>query len=135
MDASTAVKPDELIEEYIALRDEKKQAEEMFEEQVRLRYSDRMKTIEVTLLDMLNSLGIDSMKSDNGTAHKKITTSVTTADAREFRRHVVGNEQWDLADWKPNKTMINDMVERGEPIPPGVNRSAWYTISIRRATS
>jgi hypothetical protein len=134
MNEAVKIKPDELIEEYITLRDQKQQKEKEFEAAVDEVYTQRMKAIEVTLIDMLNDLGIDSMKSENGTAFKKISTSVTTADAREFRRHIIGTEQWDLADWKPNKTIINDMVERGEPIPPGVNRSAFYTISIRRKT-
>ena len=38
------------------------------------------------------------------------------------------SEEWDLADWRANKTVVNDRVEDGEPIPPGVNRSAFYNI-------
>ena len=58
--------------------------------------------------------------------------SVTTADAREFRRHVIGTESWDLADWRPNKTIVNEMVEQGLDVPPGVNRATFLTVGIRR---
>lgn len=126
------VKPAELVEEYIALRDERKMAEDRFGELVKERYGDRMAEIEVTLIDTLNALGIESISGKSGTAYKKITTSVRIADQREFRRHVIGTEQWDLCDWRANKTLVNDMVERGEPIPPGIDRSAFYTIGIRR---
>ena len=57
---------------------------------------------------------------------------MTIADGREFRRHVIGGEQWDLADWRANKTAVNDLVEQGEPLPPGINRSAFYKVGIRR---
>jgi hypothetical protein len=132
MNAPVDVKPAELVEEYIALRDEKKLAEDRFEELLKERYSARMAEIEVTLIDTLNALGIESISGRSGTAYKKITTSVRIADPREFRRHVIGTEQWDLANWSANKTLVNDMVERGEPIPPGIDRSAFYTIGIRR---
>ena len=134
MNMDVKVKPAELVEEYIALRDEKKQVEERFDEELKARYTERMQAIEVTLIDTLNQLGVESISGKSGTAYKKVSTSVTVADPREFRRHIIGNEQWDLANWSANKTIINDMVERGEPIPPGVNRSAFYTIGIRRKT-
>jgi hypothetical protein len=132
MDAEVKMKPAELVEEYIRLRDTKQRKEKEFEEAVKLAFSDRMREIEVTLIDTLNELGVESISGKSGTAYKKVSTSVTVADPREFRRHVIGTEQWDLTDWRANKTIINEMIERGEPIPPGVNRSAFYTIGIRR---
>jgi hypothetical protein len=130
----TDMKPADLVEEFIQLRDEKQQVEKGFEAEMQARYTSRMEAIKVTLIDLLNKLGVDSIAGHTGTAFKTISTSVTTADAREFRRHVIGTEQWDLADWRPNKTVINDLVERGEPLPPGVNRTAFVNINVRRPT-
>jgi len=126
------VKPADLVEEYIRLRDEKKRAEDTYKVWLDEHYNTRMNEIELTLLDQLNTLGIDSIASKQGTAYKKLSTSVTTADGREFRRHVIGGELWDLIEFRPSKTAINDLIEKGEPIPPGINRSAFYTIGIRR---
>lgn len=122
----------QLVEEFIELRDAKSLAKQKYTEFCQVNFESRMNEIQDTLLAMFSQLGIDSIASPSGTAYKHIATSVTTADMREFRRHVIGTEQWDLADWKPNKTLINEMVERGEPIPPGVNRSATQIIGIRR---
>lgn len=130
-----SMKPADLVEEFIRLRDEKQIVEKGFEEQMKLRYSERMESIKVTLLDLLNKLGVDSIAGHTGTAFKSISTSVTVADAREFRRHVIGGEHWDYIDWRANKTAINDLVEAGEPLPPGINRSAFYNINVRRKTS
>jgi hypothetical protein len=129
---TVAIKPAELVEEYIALRDGKKRAEEVYDEFIKTNFSTRMQEIETMLLSMLNAMGIDSIAGKGGTAYKKLSTSVTVADAREFRRHVIGTENWDLLDWRANKTTVNDLVEKGEPVPPGVNRSAFLTIGIRR---
>ena len=51
---------------------------------------------------------------------------------REFRRHVIGNGDWDLCDWRPNKTRINELVEDDQPLPPGVNRTVFQTVAIRK---
>jgi len=126
------VKPAELVEEFIKLRDEKLYAEKKFDELLTERYKTRMEAIEAQLLDVLNALGVDSLAGQSGTAYRKTSVSVTVGDAREFRRHVIGTEQWDLANWSANKTLVNELVEKGEPVPPGLNRSAWYTIGIRR---
>jgi hypothetical protein len=124
--------PIALVEEYITLRDQKKVAEDKFKEWLKANLTDRMDLIEIALLDHLNALGAESIAGKSGTAYKKLTTSVTIADAREFRRHVIGGEHWDLADWRANKTVVEDMIEKGEAVPPGVNRTAFYTIGIRR---
>ena len=134
MNALTEMKPADLVEEFIRLRDEKQFVEKGFEAEVKTRYTDRMEAIKQTLLELLNKLGVDSIAGRSGTAFKSITTSVTVADAREFRRHVIGGEHWDYIDWRANKTAINDLVEAGEPLPPGINRSAFVQINVRRNT-
>src|SRR4029077_15142943 len=129
---TTDMKPADMVTEFIKLRDEKKRFEDIAATKCQELYGDRMTEIEAQLLDLLNTLGVESLAGKNGSVYKKISVSVTTADAREFRRHVIGNEAWDLADWRPNKTVVNDMVEAGEPIPPGVNRTTFLTVGIRR---
>jgi hypothetical protein len=133
MDAKTPTPtPAEMVEEYITLRDAKRRADDQYAVWLKANYSDRMNELESMLLEKLQELGVDSFASKKGTAYRKTAASVTTADAAEFRRHVIGLEAWDLADWKPNKTMINEMVERGEDLPPGVNYTAIATVGIRR---
>ena len=125
--------PAQLVEDYISLRDDKKKADERYAAWLKENYSGPMKEIEAQLLDILNKLGSDSIKSAAGTAYKKLSTSVTVADMREFRRHVIGTEEWDLADWRANKTRVDEMAENGEALPPGLNRTAFYSIGVRRS--
>lgn len=130
--ATTDIKPAQLVTEFIKLRDAKKQFEDLCVAKNKELYGDRMADIEIKLLDILNQLGVDSIAGKGGSAFRHVSTSVTIADPREFRRHVIGNEAWDLADWRANKTIINEMVEQGQEIPPGVNRTTFATIQIRR---
>ena len=128
----TDATPAQLIEEYIVLRDAKKNADETYAEFVKVNYSTRMDELENILLDTLNKLGVDSLAGQSGTVYKKLSTSVTVADGREFRRHIIGAEDWDLLDWRANKTAINDRIDQGQELPPGVNRTTFYSVGIRR---
>jgi hypothetical protein len=134
MNANTGLTPTDLISEYIQLRDGKAKEVDEHKAYIAERYDQRMRAIESTLLNLFTALGVDNLSAHGiGTAYKKTSVSVTTADASEFRRHVIGSEEWDLVSWIPSKTAVNERVERGEPIPPGVNRSAFLTIGIRRS--
>jgi hypothetical protein len=134
MNVQTEISPADLVEEYILLRNEKSKFVKLCEEREQALYTDRMEFIKNQLIDLLNKLGVDSIAGRTGTAFKSISTSVTVADAREFRRHVIGGEHWDLINWVANKTAVNDLVERGEPVPPGINRTAFVNINVRKPT-
>jgi hypothetical protein len=124
--------PAEMIEKYISLRDQKEAAKKKFDEWMKLNYGDPMDAIEMQILEVLNQQGIDSLAAKSGSAYKKMNTSVTVADAASFRRHVIGESAWELIDWRANKTAVNDLVENGDVLPPGLNRSTFITVGIRR---
>jgi hypothetical protein len=126
--------PAKLIERYVKLRDEKKANEDRYAVFMREHFGDPMEELEIKLLDMLNKAGGDSLATPAGTVYRSEKVSLTTADAREFRRHIIGGELWDLVDWRPAKTAINELVETGEPLPPGLNRSVFVTANVRRPT-
>ena len=125
------VTPSELVEQFISMRREKKKYEDEFAEAIKLKYELPMADIEQKVLTLLNDMGLDSIKGRSGTAYRQVNTSVTIADGREFRRHIIGGELWDLVDWRANKTAVNDLVEQGEPLPPGINRSTFVKVGFR----
>lgn len=126
--------PVDLIAEFIALRDGKKAADDTYKAWVEENYSNRMDHLEMKLLETLNAMGVQSLSGPDGTGtvYKKLTTSVTIADATEFRRHVIGVEAWDLIDWRANKTGVQELLDKNEPLPPGVNYSQFFTVGIRK---
>lgn len=134
MNISLEEKPADLIAEYVKLRDDRKVADETFAEFRKENYDLKMNAIEMKLLDMLNKMGSDSIKAKTGTAYKKASVSITTADASEWRRHVIGLEAWDLATFTPAKTAINDLIAEGGELPPGLNRTVFYNVHINRPT-
>lgn len=125
-------KPSELIGRFIELRNGRKAADETYAAFRKVEYDEPMNEIEMKLLDMLNEMGSDSIKAPTGTAFKKLSTSVTTADGAAFRRHVIGGELWDLIEFRPAKTAINNLIDEGEELPPGLNRTTFYNINVRK---
>ena len=135
MNKSAPIKPSELVRQYIELRDAKDAFTDKFKEICARSFNGPMQDIEAKLLKLFNELGVTNLSARGiGSCHRIEQTSVTIADAREFRRHVIGTEQWELADWRASKTAVNELLERGEPLPPGINRTSRYTIGIRRPT-
>lgn len=127
------VTPADLIEEYIKLRDGKKADEEKIKEWVAQKYTARMDQIEAILMDCLNNLDADSLKTDVGTCFKRVETSVTVAVPSEFQRHVIGTQQWELIDFRANKTAVKQFVEENDgSLPPGVNMTQTTVLSVRR---
>jgi hypothetical protein len=127
------VTPADLIEEYLRLREKKKLAEEKFKEWLAANYTGRMDIIEAILMDSLNNLGADSLKTDVGTCFKRVETSVTVGSPAEFQRHVIGSGQWELIDFRANKTAVKAFVEdNGGETPPGVNMTQTTVLSVRR---
>jgi len=126
------VQASSLIQEYIKLRDDKKAMEEQVAAAMEKRFGHRMNEIENILKQLMLSMGVDSLASDAGTAYRRSVVSLTVADGREFRRHIIGLEAWDQVDWRPNKTAVNALVEAGERVPPGLNYKVDLAIGFRK---
>lgn len=126
-------KPSVLVERYLLLRNERKAFDEKAAALRKANYDDEMVELENGLLDILNKTGAESIRAKTGTVSKKLFSSVTIADGAEFRRHVIGSEDWDLADWRASKTTIEERLENGDTLPPGVNRTTTWKIHVLKA--
>jgi hypothetical protein len=125
-------KPADLIERYVDLRDARTAADATFAAFRKEEYDEPMHNIEMKLLDLLNQMGTESIRAKTGTAYKKASVSITTADGSAWRRHVIGLEAWELVTFTPAKTAINDLIAAGGELPPGLNRSVFYNVHINR---
>jgi hypothetical protein len=128
--------PADLIAEYIELREEKKVYEEKIKEAMHDRFEARMDAIEANLMAFLLANESEGVRTPTGTAFKRVETSVTVGNQDEFRRHVIGTQQWELIDFRANKTAVKTFVEEHEgQLPPGVNMNQTTVISVRKPSS
>lgn len=85
------------------------------------------------MLERLNAVGGDSVKTPHGTAYRTTRRSASIADGAVFRQYVIDNENFDLVDWRANAIAVDDFIKENGVQPPGVNFSSTYTVGVRRS--
>ena len=123
---------DELVEQYVTLRDKIKASDDAHKEKTR-DARDYLEALNGKLLERLNEVGGDSVKTKHGTAYRSTKRSATIADGDLFRTFVREQEQFDLVDWRANALAVADYIEEHEAPPPGINFSTIFTVGVRRA--
>ena len=66
-----------------------------------------------------------------GTVYRNTSDSATVQDKAEFREWVESTGNWDVVDMRANKTVVRDMLNKGELVP-GVKFTSTHTVGIRR---
>lgn len=126
------MKLDELVEKYIALRDEKAAAKAQYEQSV-AQIDALIDKIEAVLLKTFNESGMDSVKTSHGTAYRSTRTSATVADWDAFFGHIQSNEAWELLERRCSKTAVESYKQAHEELPPGINWREEHVVNVRRS--
>jgi hypothetical protein len=126
-----ALTPAEMVTMYIKLRDTKKLKDDEHKKSL-ARIIEGMTKLEGLLLAHLQAAGTDSAACAAGTVYKRIETSVSVEDPVAFDAWVMDQTDNSVLDIKPNKTAIKGMLERNEPIPPGVKITQIALVGVQR---
>jgi hypothetical protein len=123
---------DDLVNQYVRLRDKLKEADDAHKAKTKSAraYLDLLNT---KLLERLNDVGGESVKTPHGTVYRTTRRSATIADGDVFRQYVIANEQFDLVDWHANATAVGDFITENGAQPPGINFSQAFTVGVRRS--
>jgi len=130
-DTSPQVNFEQLIGAYVTIRDWIAEQNRQHEERIEKRKA-QLEALNEILLKALNATHQQAAPTKAGTAYKKRWSSATVADKEAFRRHVIGTEDWDLIDWRANKTAVDKTVEENKEPPPGINYSWGFNVGVRR---
>ncbi len=118
---------------YIKLRDQKAQMKAAFEAQV-APIQDKMDKLEGKLLDVFNQTGMDSVKTEFGTAYATVRTTASIADRDAFMEFVKAKEEWSLLEVRVSKTAVEQFrASNDDELPPGVNIREERVVNIRRS--
>lgn len=127
------MKLNEAVQLYIQLRDKKAEMKAEFDAKL-AEVQGKMDKLEVKLLQAFETAGIDSIKTEFGTAYTQVRTSVTTADRDTFFNYVKDNEEWSLLEVRPAKTAVEQFrAANDNEIPPGLNIREERVVNIRRS--
>jgi phage host-nuclease inhibitor protein Gam len=127
------MKLSEAVTLYIQLRDKKAEMKSAFEASV-APITEKMDKLEAKLLDVFNKTGMDSVKTEHGTAYTAVRTTASVADREAFMEFVKANEEWSLIEVRAAKTAIEQFRDNNDnELPPGINIRSERVVNIRRS--
>lgn len=122
---------DAVVGAYISLRDKKKEVAARHREEMAV-FNDKMNQIETFLLMDFGQKGIESAKTESGTAYKVSRRTVKSEDWEAFIEYVRENDLWHMLDRRSNKSAVEEFLEANGELPPGLSITTSLGINVRR---
>jgi phage host-nuclease inhibitor protein Gam len=126
------VKLSEAVEMYIKMRDKKAEMKADFDASI-APLNEKMEKLEAKLLDVFNKTGMDSVKTEFGTAYATTRSTASIADREVFMDYVKANEEWSLLEARVSKTAVEQFRSIHDDLPPGVNVRTERVVNVRRS--
>ena len=126
------MKISELVAKYVELRDKKAEFKNEYEAKV-AKLDEVLDKIESTLLKTFETTGMDSVKTEFGTAYTTERTTASVADKDAFMSFVKAREDWHLMEVRASKTAIQQYKDEHQDLPPGINWRSERVVNIRRS--
>lgn len=127
------MKLSEAVSLYIKLRDQKAQMKAEFDASI-APLQEKMDKLEAKLLEVFNQTGMDSVKTEFGTAYATVRTTASVADRDAFMDFVKAHEEWSLLEVRVSKTAVEQFRSANDDeLPPGVNVREERVVNIRRS--
>jgi|APGre2960657373_1045057.scaffolds.fasta_scaffold59708_1 hypothetical protein len=123
---------DELVNIYVQLRDRRTVRKKEFE-MVDNKDKEKLEKIEAVLLQRYQEAGIESARTQYGTAYKTTVAYASVADKDAFFNHVKEKEAYELLDVRCNKTGVQQYIDEHDDLPPGINWREEVHIRVQRA--
>lgn len=125
------MKPSEMIQKYVAIRDAKKRAQDAFKLETE-RMNQALDKLEGMMLEHLEEEGAESLKTEFGTVFKKTRSSCTVKDREAFYNFAVGSNNLGIIDMKANVKNVRELLADGTEVP-GINFTQSVEVGVRRA--
>lgn len=124
-------KVNDVVGHYIGLRDQITALEAETKERV-IKLKEQQIVIEAWLLNQANLQGVESFKTDHGTAYVKLSDFCSIADWDSTIQFIKEYEAWNLLNRAVNKTAVREYIDENNVPPPGVNFTQKKEIQVRR---
>lgn len=123
---------DEVVSRYIKLRDKKAELESAHKKAVE-PINTAMERCEAYLLNTLNGMGVESVKTPFGTAYTKTAVSATVADWPSLLEFIKANDLWPMLKRDVTKSVVQEYRDAHNDLPPGINWTETRVLNIRRS--
>ena len=126
------MKLSDAVKLYIQLRDKKAELKAEYEAKV-ADIDEQLNKLEAKLLQVFNETGMDSVRTEFGTAYVTTRNSVSVADRDAFLSFVRETGDFSLLEVRPSRSAVPEFAAaNGEP-PPGVTMRTERVVNIRRS--
>ena len=128
------MKLDELVANYIKLRDKKSQLKKQYDEKV-AKVDAVMDKMEAIILKTFQDSGIDSARTDAGTAYISTRTSATVGSREELFQWIQEDfeERSIFLENRVSKVAVEQFKAANDDLPPGINFRSEIVVGVRRA--
>lgn len=126
-----SITADRVTEAYVELRDQRSELKRAYEAQDAV-LKDKMNRLEVWLLQQLNTLGADSLKTAHGTAYISTRDRAGCSDWGVLYPWISEHGRPDMLEKRVSTKQITDYLEQTGELPPGISIQREQTIIVRR---
>jgi hypothetical protein len=123
----------DVIRAYMKLRNQKDAIEAATKEQL-TAVKGKMEKLEAYIKSELDAQGLNTFKSDYGTAFLTTTDFANVADWDAALTFVLENEAYDMLEKRISKTAVRGYIDTHKTVPPGVNYGTKVEVNIRKPT-
>lgn len=124
---------DKLTEAYIKIRDARARLKEEYEGKDKA-FEENAFLIEQAMLDACKQLGMDSVRTPNGTIIRSIKSRYWTNDWDSMYRFIKEHDAYGLLEKRIHQTHIKEFLsDNPDLLPAGLNVENEYTVVVRRS--
>jgi hypothetical protein len=121
-----------LVKVYVKIRDTRKELKAKYEEEDKA-LEDQLDTINLELLELLKSMGAESMRTEFGTITKRVYKRYYTNDWYSFHNFVKEHDALDLLEKRVSQGNMTTFLEENPDLhPPGLNVDSRYAVVITK---
>jgi len=125
------MKFDEVVAGYIKLRDRKTALKADYDAKV-AKIDEVLDKIEAKLIAHFQETGLESIRTDAGTAYKTSRISAPVADWDALLAHILETENYQLLERRVSKKAVEEYKSANDDLPPGVSWREEIVVNVRR---
>lgn len=127
------IRIDELVSQYLKIRERVKEIEKEHEDQLR-PFKEVQEKLSMRLLAFLDATGQESARTAEGTVYKSVRHNPSLTDPEEFMDFVFKNNLPELLNRHANGTACIQYAHEHGSLPPGVVINSIRSARVRTAT-
>jgi len=129
-----AVPLDKLVKIYRKLRTRMTELTQEYDTQAEV-IKAQQEEVKNAIKEQMKAMGVTSVRTTEGTAVMSVKTRYTTQDWDSFKKFMLEHEAIDLLEKRIAQTNMAQFLEENPGVvPPGLNSSSEYDISVRKPT-